>query len=168
MEPLAWALRHVTSVTAAPPSRKAARNANVDRDMTAGTVQNQVRMLSAVASTTTPAKGEMGARILVTLSTGASAGVRTERRAKHPRDDTLVRLAAGAGRLRKGSPSYHSPPTAGFGGRANGVRSTLGDRPHPQAVAAAAPIARDDQRRRKSHQSHATREAQRQALAADR
>ena len=39
------------------------------------------------------------------------------------------------------------------------------DRPHAEALAAPAPLARHDQRGRESHQSHAAREAQRQAVA---
>lgn len=113
MEPVAWAFRHVTSATAAPPSRKTARNANVDRDMTRGTVQDQIRMLRAVPNTRAPTKRDMGKSTRITLSTGGSAGVRTERPAKHPRDDTLVRLAAGAGRLRKGCHML-SQPTGGW------------------------------------------------------
>jgi hypothetical protein len=78
VEPVAWAFRHVTSVTAAAPSRKTVRDANVDRDITAGTVQSQVRMLSAVAHTRSPTKRELEESTRITLSAGVSAGRRTD------------------------------------------------------------------------------------------
>jgi len=78
VEPAAWAFRHVTSDTAAAPSRQTARVANVDRDMTAGTVQSQVRLLSTVTNTSRPTKRKAGESTRTTLSAGASAGRRTE------------------------------------------------------------------------------------------
>ena len=78
MEPAAWAFRHVRSVTAAAPTRKTPKDANVDRDMTAGTVQSQVRMLSTVTNTSRPTKRKVGDSTRTTLSAGASAGRRTE------------------------------------------------------------------------------------------
>lgn len=52
MEPVAWPLRQVVRETAAPPSRKTATKANVDVDMTAGTV-HQPKRQRAVTNTKT-------------------------------------------------------------------------------------------------------------------
>ncbi len=122
MERVAWALRHVTSATPAPPSRKTARDANVDRDMTAGTVQNQPRILTAVANTRRPTERDIGERIRITLSAGWS----TERRAKHPRNDSLVRLAADAD-CRKAQERIYILPRSAVRAKSAALLDNLGE-----------------------------------------
>ena len=78
VEPVAWAFRQVTSATAAAPSKKTVTDANLDRDMTAGTAQSQARMLSAVANTRRPTKRNIGESTRITLSAGMSAGRRAD------------------------------------------------------------------------------------------
>jgi hypothetical protein len=101
VEPVAWAFRQVTSVTAAAPSRQTARTANVDRDITAGTVQNQVRMLSAVAQTRRPTKREIEGSTRITLSAGVSAGRRTDTWREAFRATVLFSEAGGRRERRK-------------------------------------------------------------------